>query len=100
MDYGALINLLRAKKEITPLEKGILDTWNELQKRPFDMHSSQMQIVLNKCSHPDLKVKVDALPSTVTKPQTEITAADNQYVLQCQLAFLVEKELEELCNGK
>ena len=40
MDYSILINLLRTKQIVTPLEKDILDTWNELQKTPFDMDSS------------------------------------------------------------
>lgn len=37
MDYSFLIDFLRLKHEITSLEKDILDTWNELQKNPFDM---------------------------------------------------------------
>ena len=32
-----MIEMLKQKKYITPLEKDILDTWNELQKYPFDM---------------------------------------------------------------
>lgn len=50
MDYSILINLLRAKQIVTPLEKDILDTWNELQKTPFDMDSSQRQILWEKRS--------------------------------------------------
>ena len=58
MDYSILINLLRTKQIVTPLEKDILDTWNELQKTPFDMDSSQRQILSNAISHPDIAVKV------------------------------------------
>lgn len=36
MDYSLLIAYLRQKQYITDLEKDILDTWNELQKNPFD----------------------------------------------------------------
>lgn len=36
MDYSLLIAYLRQKQYITDLEKDILDTWNELQKSPFD----------------------------------------------------------------
>ena len=50
MDYSFLIDLLRLKQEITPLEKDILDTWNELQKNPFDMDSANKQILSNKIS--------------------------------------------------
>lgn len=94
MDYSILINLLRAKQIVTPLEKDILDTWNELQKTPFDMDSSQRQILSNAISHPDIAVKVTILPTTTSKPPCEITEMDNRYILQCQLAFLAEKELQ------
>ena len=36
MDFTLMIEGLRQAKCITPLEKDILDTWNELQKSPFD----------------------------------------------------------------
>lgn len=46
MDYSLLIAYLRQKQYITDLEKDILDTWNELQKSPFDRSSAQLQILL------------------------------------------------------
>ena len=63
MDYSFLIDLLRLKQEITPLEKDILDTWNELQKNPFDMDSANKQILSNKISHLDIAAKGNALPT-------------------------------------
>ena len=45
MDYSLLIAYLRQKQYITDLEKDILDTWNELQKTPFDYRSAQMQVM-------------------------------------------------------
>lgn len=100
MDYSFLIDLFRLKQEITPLEKDILDTWNELQKNPFDMDSTNKQILSNTISHPDISAKVNAIPTTVVKTQSQITEADHRYILQCQLAFLVEKEMEEQGYGK
>ena len=88
MDYSFLIDFLRLKHEITSLEKDILDTWNELQ------------ILSNKISHPDIAVKVNALPTTIAKPQSQVTEVDNRYILQCQLAFLAGKEMEEQGYGK
>ena len=38
MDCSLLIAYLRQKQYIADLEKDILDTWNELQKTPFDYH--------------------------------------------------------------
>lgn len=48
MDYSLLIAYLRQKQYITDLEKDILDTWNELQKSPFDRSSAQLQTSLDK----------------------------------------------------
>lgn len=95
MDCSILIDFLKLKEEITPLEKDILDTWNELQKSPLDMDSSKKQILSNTISHPDIQAKVNALPTTIVKPSNQITEADNQYILQCQLVLLAEKEAEE-----
>lgn len=50
MDFSLLIEGLRQARCITPLEKDILDTWNELQKSPFDRSSAQLQIVQNQCT--------------------------------------------------
>ena len=33
---STLINVLRFTNQITPLQKDILDTWDELQKKPLD----------------------------------------------------------------
>lgn len=45
MDYSLLIAYLRQKQYITDLEKDVLDTWDELQKSPFDRSSAQLQIM-------------------------------------------------------
>ena len=36
MDYGILIAALKVKQCLTDLEKDILDTWNEIQKKYTD----------------------------------------------------------------
>lgn len=100
MDYSILIEFLKLKREISSLEKDLLDTWNELQKHPFDLDSSRKQIQSNISSYPDIWAKVSALPTTTTKPQEQITETDNRYILQCHLAILAEKEAAELNCGK
>lgn len=47
MDYGILIAALKVKPYLTDLEKDILDTWNEIQKVPFDRVSAQGQVIQN-----------------------------------------------------
>ena len=101
MDYNTLlIDALRAKQYITPLEKDILDTWNELQKYPFDMNSAERQVVSNDINHPRIAAMVTAMPTTVQKPREQITETDLRYILTMQLSGLIEKEREATQNGQ
>ncbi len=101
MDYiSILIDELRAKQCITPLEKDILNTYDELQKMPFDMNSAERQIVSNDIKHPKIAVAITAMPTTVPKPREQITETDVRYLLTMQLSGLIEKEREEQRNGQ
>lgn len=101
MDINGLITEpLKQNRFITPLEQDILDIWNELQKRPLDMSSANQKIVSNNLKHPDIYAKVSVLPSTVQKPVQEITETDLRYILDSQLAFLVQKEQEVRSHGQ
>ena len=44
---SALINALRYTNQITPLQKDILDTWDALQKKPFDADAAQEDMIFN-----------------------------------------------------
>lgn len=92
MDFSLLIEGLRQARCITPLEKDILDTWNELQKSPFDRSSAQLQIVQNNAKHPEIFVAIAALPATETRPFEQATDSDIRYNLEKQLAALAAKE--------
>ena len=94
-----MIEMLKQKKYITPLEKDILDTWNELQKYPFDMYSAEHPIISNDINHPKVAALVTAMPTTVPKPREQITETDLRYLLTMQLSGLIEKEREETRNG-
>ncbi|MGM9602304.1 MAG: hypothetical protein ACI3W5_12100 [Faecousia sp.] len=100
MDYSALIEALRWKREITPLEKDILDTANELQKMPFDRSSAEKQVISNNANHPEIFAKIAALPTTVTRPWNEATDSDIRYNLTHQLGMLAEKEWEVQQRGQ
>ena len=101
MDINGLITeLLKQNRFITPLEQDILDTWNELQKHPLDMSSANQKIVSHNLKYPDIYAKVSVLPSTVQKPVQEITETDLRYILDSQLAFLVQKEQEVRSHGQ
>ena len=91
---------LKQKKNITPLEKDILDTWNELQKYPFNMNSAERQVISNDINHPKIAALVTAMPTTVPKPREQITETDLRYLLTMQLSGLIEKEREATRNGE
>ena len=91
----AVIETLRAKREITSLEKDILDTWNELYKVPFDSDSAGRQVNSNDHKYPEIFMAIAAMPTTVQRPSSYIpTEADIKYNLNNQLILLVEKECE------
>lgn len=109
MDYSSLlfdvlrsnlINTLRAKRDITPLEKDILDTCDELLKAPFDMVSAKQQIASNDINHPKIAAAVTAMPTTVLKASEQITERDLRYLLTMQLYGLIAKEGEANQNGQ
>ena len=63
------------------VEKDILDTWNELQKSPFDRSSAQRQIMQNNVKHPEILFAIQALPTTVVRPFDQVTDSDIRYNL-------------------
>lgn len=92
MDYGILIAALRVKQCRTDLEKDILDTWNELQKKPFDRSSAQRQVIQNNVKYPDIFAVISARPTVSVRPFTQVTESDIQYNLKEQLTVLALKE--------
>ena len=92
MDYSFLIEYLKQKQYLTDLEKDILDTWNELQKNPFDRSAAQKQVIQNNSKHPEIFVAIAALPATETRPFEQATDSDIRYNLEKQLAALAAKE--------
>ena len=92
MDFSLLIEYLRQKERITPLEKDNLDTYNEIQKIPFDRNSAQTQILQNNEKYPEILAAITALPTTVLRPFDQVTESDIRYNLGKQLEALVSKE--------
>lgn len=92
MDYGILIATLKVKPYLTDLEKDILDTWNEIQKKPFDRASAQRQIIQNNVKYPDIFAAINARPTVNIRPFTQVMESDIQYNLKEQLTALALKE--------
>ena len=91
----ALINALRLTNNITSLQNDILDTWNELQKNPFDTGSAHKQIISNNISHPDVYLALSAKPGMIQKSGDSLTQDDMIFTLRHQLDGLVAKEIEK-----
>lgn len=89
---SAIVNVFCCVKDITPLQKDIVDTWNVLQKNPFDETEAKKQIASNIGKHPDVALAVNAKPTTIQKRADEITQTDLIYILWSQLEFLIVKE--------
>lgn len=87
MDYNSLLfACLKEKEYLTDLEKDILDTWNEIQKNPFDRVSAQWQVIQNDLKHPELLAVIIAVYSS-----TQGTV-DIRDILEKQLMVLLVKE--------
>lgn len=95
-----VIEMLKQKQFITPLEQDILDTYHELNKKPFERDSAIRQSQKNNINHPDIFVEMSAKPTTVFKPWTVASDEDVYSNLMSQFEALVERESEVLKRGQ
>lgn len=99
-ELSPLINVLRCANKITALQKDILDTFDVLQKNPFDKESAQKQILLNNINHPDIFIAISAMPGIVQKAADNMTQDDMVFTLRRQLEGLIAKEIKTRINSK
>lgn len=97
---GLVLELLKQRGTITPLEQDILDTYHELSKNPFDRDSAIRQVQKNNINNPDILISISASPTTVYKPWEVASDKDVYSNLMSQLGLLAEKEREVLQGGK
>lgn len=95
-----LIEMLKQKQLITPLEQDILDTYHELNKQPFKRDSAIRQIQKNNINHPDIFVEISTNPMTVFKPWDVASDEDVYSNLMSQLEALVNREQEVSQRGQ
>lgn len=89
-----VIETLKQKQAITPLEQDILDTYRELNKQPFERDSAIRQSQKNNINHPDIFVEISTNPTTILKPWAVASDNDVYSNLMSQLGALTERELE------
>lgn len=97
---SALIEILKEREVVTPLEQDILDTYDELNKEPFDREAAIQQYRKNNIKYPDIFIAISTSPTTVFKPWSDASNEDVYSNLISQLGVLVEKELEVVKSGK
>lgn len=97
---GLIAGLLKWKETLTFLEQDILDTYNELNKKPFDRNSAIRQSQKNNVNHPDIFVEISAKPATVLKPWAAASDEDVYSNLTSQLEALGKRGLEAHRNGQ
>ena len=100
MDKSLVIELLMQEGVLTPLEQDILDTYHEINKRPFKRDLAIRQIQKNNINHPDIFVEISTNPMTVFKPWG-VASDENVYSnLMRQLESLANREQEALQRGQ
>ena len=97
---GLITELLKQNRLLTPLEQDILDTYNELNKKPLDRNSAIRQNKKNNVNHPDIFVEISAKPTTVLKPWAAASDEDVFSNLMSQLEALGKRELEARSHGQ
>lgn len=97
---SVLIEILKEKDVITPLEQDILDTYDKLNKKPFDREAMIQQCRKNNNDHPDIFIAISMSPTTAFKPCPDALIEDVYSDLMSQLGALVEKQLEVIKSGK
>ena len=93
MDINLYIEGLRQSQEKTSHQKDILDTWEEIQKVPFDRQTAIKQAKKNKFNYSNLREKTSPMLVIGTRPWEEFYDKDICLNLQWQLGVLVEEEM-------
>lgn len=97
---GLITELLKQNRLLTPLEQDILDTYNELSKKPFDRNSAIRQSQKNNINHPDIFLEISTNPATVLKPWAAASDENVYSNLTSQLEALGKRGLEAHRNGQ
>ena len=103
MDHKALeliIEYLKQKNQLSPLESDFIETWNALVSQPFDAEAAKQKIVSNDAKYPEVRAVIMAMPTTVVKSMAEVTEDDLKYNLRNQLEQMALKGALGSMNGR
>ena len=103
MDHRELepiVEYLKQKNQLSPLESDIIETWETLVSQPFDANAAEQKIVSNNAKYPEIFITIAGMPNTVIKPFSEVTEEDIKYNLRNQLEQMVLKGALSSMNGR
>lgn len=103
MDHKALesiVEYLKQKNQLSPLESDFIETWNALVSRPFDADAAEQKIVSNNAKYPEIFITIAGMPDTIIKPFSEVTEEDVKYNLRNQLKQMALKGSRGALNSK
>lgn len=98
-ELSTLIEILKAKKDITDLESDILGTFKDYRQNPFERTSAEARMEQNYTKYRDIFAKAAVVPGVVPLPSSALSDHEIASNLQYQLSLLAEKEWEVLHNG-
>ena len=96
---SVLIELLKAKKDITDLESDILETFKEYRQNPFERKSAEVRMNQNYTKYRDIFAKAAKVAGAAPQPSSTLSDQEIANNLQYQLSMLAEKEWEAQRNG-
>lgn len=103
MDHKALesiVEYLKQKNQLSPLESDFIETWNALVSQPFDADAAKQKIVSNNAKYPEIFIIIAGMPDTVIKPFSGVTEEDIKYNLRNQLEQMALKGALGAMNGR
>ena len=95
MDTNARIKYFQQLQEKTSRQKDILDTWDEMNKNPFDRETAIMQAKKNQMNYSQFVVGITVASVVGTRPWEELSNYDIYCNLQWQLNVLIAEEIKE-----
>ena len=99
-ELESIVEYLKQKDQLTPLESDFIETWNALIFQPFDADAARQKITSNNLKYPDIYTAIMAMPAYAKRPITELTEDDLKYSLYNQLVQMALKGALGSMNGR
>lgn len=96
----SIVEYLKQKNHLSPLESDFIETWNALVSQPFDADAARQKIASNNAKYPEIYMAITAMPAYVKRPISELTEEDLKYNLYNQLVQMAVKGAWGALNGR